>query len=192
MRGKDYKPRFKAKMSEQPRGDSGGATSTATATTQSATGNCEAAAQNGHLSPTNGLSNGVMAAATPPEQNGTASPSNIVPQQQQQQQPTNQGGTHGNHHGNHTTTTTTTTTATTRVSSPNNLHRPSPNHRGHSPNRYSPNPNSRGNSPQSQNSPISGQHHQHVVHVHVNPGETFSVRVGDQIQHIQGRFLHFL
>ncbi|XP_013401480.1 trithorax group protein osa-like [Lingula anatina] len=27
---------------------------------------------------------------------------------------------------------------------------------------------------------------QHVVHVHVNPGETFSVRVGDQIQHIQG------
>ena len=28
---------------------------------------------------------------------------------------------------------------------------------------------------------------QHVVHVHVNPGETFSVRLGDQIQHIQGR-----
>ncbi|CAG5117973.1 unnamed protein product, partial [Candidula unifasciata] len=26
---------------------------------------------------------------------------------------------------------------------------------------------------------------QHVVHVHVNPGETFSVRLGDQIQHIQ-------
>lgn len=28
---------------------------------------------------------------------------------------------------------------------------------------------------------------QHVVHVHVNPGETFSVRLGDQIQHIQGK-----
>ncbi|XP_074657829.1 fibronectin type-III domain-containing protein 3A-like isoform X1 [Tubulanus polymorphus] len=27
---------------------------------------------------------------------------------------------------------------------------------------------------------------EHVVHVHVNPGETFSVRVRDQIQHIQG------
>ena len=34
-------------------------------------------------------------------------------------------------------------------------------------------------------SPPHGQ--QHVVHVHVNPGETFSVRVGDQIQHIQGK-----
>ncbi|KAI8772465.1 fibronectin type-III domain-containing protein 3a isoform X4 [Biomphalaria glabrata] len=33
-------------------------------------------------------------------------------------------------------------------------------------------------------SPPSGQH---VVHVHVNPGETFSVRLGDQIQHIQGK-----
>lgn len=57
----------------------------------------------------------------------------------------------------------------------------------HSPRRYSPNPtgsaSSRGNSPNNQNS--SGQQ-QHVVHVHVNPGETFSVRVGDQIQHIQG------
>ncbi|GFR67239.1 trithorax group protein osa-like [Elysia marginata] len=29
---------------------------------------------------------------------------------------------------------------------------------------------------------------QHVVHVHVNPGETFSVRLGDQMQHIQGEY----
>ncbi|KAK6195777.1 hypothetical protein SNE40_001134 [Patella caerulea] len=32
----------------------------------------------------------------------------------------------------------------------------------------------------------SASTNQHVVHVHVNPGETFSVRLGDQIQHIQG------
>ena len=30
---------------------------------------------------------------------------------------------------------------------------------------------------------------QHVVHVHVNPGEVFSVRLDDQIQHIEGRCL---
>ena len=35
-------------------------------------------------------------------------------------------------------------------------------------------------------SPTSGG--QHVVHVHVNPGETFSVRLGDQMQHIQGEY----
>ena len=29
---------------------------------------------------------------------------------------------------------------------------------------------------------------QHVVHVHVNPGEVFSVRVNDQIQHIEGLY----
>ena len=61
------------------------------------------------------------------------------------------------------------------------------NHRAHSPHRYSPNgPHSRGNSPHNGSSAAPNQ--QHVVHVHINPGETFSVRVGDQIQHIQGRF----
>ena len=28
----------------------------------------------------------------------------------------------------------------------------------------------------------------HVVHVHINPGEMFSVRMGDQMQHIQGKY----
>ncbi|XP_046573068.1 LOW QUALITY PROTEIN: fibronectin type-III domain-containing protein 3A-like [Haliotis rubra] len=77
-----------------------------------------------------------------------------------------------------------------RVNSPNSS-RPSVNHRSGSPNSYSgSNAHSRGGSPQtgssggqSGNSPPN---HQHVVHVHVNPGETFSVRLGDQIQHIQG------
>lgn len=44
-----------------------------------------------------------------------------------------------------------------------------------------------------QNPGVGGQvptsNSQHVVHVHVNPGETFSVRLGDQIQHIQGKAL---
>lgn len=31
---------------------------------------------------------------------------------------------------------------------------------------------------------------EHVVHVHVNPGEMFSVRVGDQMQHIRGESQH--
>lgn len=35
-----------------------------------------------------------------------------------------------------------------------------------------------------------GAGHQHVVHVHISPGETFTVRVDDQLQHIQGK--HFL
>ena len=78
------------------------------------------------------------------------------------------------------------------------LHQPGA-HRAHSPHRYSPNgggPQSRGNSPQNQQSAAAaaaaaaaGPNQQHVVLVHVNPGETFSVRVGDQIQHIQGEQL---
>ena len=68
-------------------------------------------------------------------------------------------------------------------------------HRNHSPHRYSPGsgaagpgPHSRGNSPQDQ-APGAAHpgHGQHIVLVHVNPGETFSVRVGDQMQHIQGK-----
>ncbi|KAL4219893.1 hypothetical protein ACF0H5_020305 [Mactra antiquata] len=31
-------------------------------------------------------------------------------------------------------------------------------------------------------------HQQHVVHVHINPGEIFHVRVDEQIQHIHGKF----
>lgn len=75
------------------------------------------------------------------------------------------------------------------------IHRPTQNNGANSPNRYSPNvhptnpPHSRDNSPRSNGeggvNPAGGQ--QHVVHVHVNPGETFSVRIGEQIQHIQGR-----
>lgn len=61
---------------------------------------------------------------------------------------------------------------------------------GSSPSRISPNTPqqlSRGESPHDpQINSSSPPNHQHVVHVHVNPGETFSVRVGDQIQHIQG------
>ena len=77
-----------------------------------------------------------------------------------------------------------------RVHSPSNLNQPSPNHRGHSPNRFSPNTHSsRGNSPQHP-STTTTTNQQHVVHVHVDPGETFSVRVGDQIQHIQGKYYH--
>ncbi|XP_064639547.1 fibronectin type-III domain-containing protein 3A-like isoform X2 [Lineus longissimus] len=69
-----------------------------------------------------------------------------------------------------------------RGHSPNSLSRPAPGHRGNSPNRYSPNQaQSRDTSPQTNHA-----NHEHVVHVHVNPGETFSVRVGDQIQFIQG------
>lgn len=44
---------------------------------------------------------------------------------------------------------------------------------------------SRGDSPH-RGSP---QAPQHVVHVVVNPGETFSVRIGEQIQHIQGKLI---
>ena len=82
------------------------------------------------------------------------------------------------------------------------------NHRGPSPNRYSPNGTtsnggatngqSGGDSPSGQTpggqaqQPGQAQHQaaqqqQHVVHVHVSPGETFSVRIEDQIQHIQGK-----
>ena len=74
---------------------------------------------------------------------------------------------------------------------PNILHQPTGNHRGHSPHRYSPNtPHSRGNSPQNQGASSQNQQNpQHIVLVHVNPGETFSVRVGEQIQHIQGELI---
>ena len=73
------------------------------------------------------------------------------------------------------------------------LYRPTSNHRGHSPHRYSPNtPHSRGNSPHNQSTSAAGpgaspQQQQHVVHVVVNPGETFTVCIGDQTQHIPGK-----
>lgn len=93
------------------------------------------------------------------------------------------------------------TTNGNRVESPSTPPHRSHNNQGSSPNSYSPNTqspqssqsppssqsqSSRGESPhgQNQNSP-PGQ--QHVVHVHVNPGETFYVRVGDQVQHIHGK-----
>ena len=72
------------------------------------------------------------------------------------------------------------------------LYRPVSNHRGHSPHRYSPNtPHSRGNSPHNQSTSAAGPgaspQQQHVVHVVVNPGETFTVCIGDQTQHIPGK-----
>ena len=76
-----------------------------------------------------------------------------------------------------------------RVNSPTNVSRPLANHRAGSPTNYT-GTNAHGAREEasppmgSQNSPPN---HQHVVHVHVNPGETFSVRLGDQIQHIQGK-----
>lgn len=62
----------------------------------------------------------------------------------------------------------------------------SPHSDNSSPTTHSP--QGEANSPSPNTS--SGAHggHQHVVHVHVNPGETFSVRVGDQLQNIQGKF----
>ncbi|GFO48899.1 trithorax group protein osa-like [Plakobranchus ocellatus] len=71
----------------------------------------------------------------------------------------------------------------------------SPGHCASPPGSYPGSSNSGGSGPHSRgespgegvgsgggSSPTSGQH---VVHVHVNPGETFSVRLGDQMQHIQ-------
>lgn len=61
-----------------------------------------------------------------------------------------------------------------------------------SPNSFSPNSKPpRGSSPQNcSNHNNSAANQQHVVHVHISQGETFSVRVGEQIQRIQGRFMN--
>ena len=168
-------------------------TTTATTTTTTQANDFEVTvAQNGHLSPAapETLSNGNGAAGdatVPPSVNSTQPTTGNFVAHHGHIPVHSGGGSHGNqghfHHGQG---------SGHRVSSPNtnttNLHRPpSSNHRGHSPHRYSPNaPHSRGNSPHNHNTP-AGQ--QHVVLVHVNPGETFSVRVGDQIQHIQGKML---
>ena len=53
-----------------------------------------------------------------------------------------------------------------------------------SPSTHSPQGETNSPSPNASNGGHTG--HQHVVHVHINPGETFSVRVGDQLQNIQG------
>eukprot|EP00105_Crassostrea_gigas_P017957 XP_011435920.1 PREDICTED: fibronectin type-III domain-containing protein 3A isoform X3 [Crassostrea gigas] len=56
-----------------------------------------------------------------------------------------------------------------------------------SPNSFSPNSKPpRGSSPQNCSNHNSAANQQHVVHVHISQGETFSVRVGEQIQRIQG------
>ena len=34
-----------------------------------------------------------------------------------------------------------------------------------------------------------GSHHQHVVHVHIQPGETLTVRYEDQLQRVQGKWI---
>ena len=142
----------------------------------------EITAQNGHLTINgDGIPNGVIMDAT------ALAGATFIP--------------HGLHHHGHGVTmahgppppmAAGGTPVSNRVSPPGaagNLHRPMTNHRGHSPHRYSPNaPHSRGNSPHN-HSAAAAASPQHVVHVHVNPGETFSVRVGDQIQHIQGMSL---
>ena len=75
---------------------------------------------------------------------------------------------------------------------------------GNSPEGFSPNSNNnnhthlspRGNSPNNNTANSSGANsppsHQHVVHVHINAGESFSVRVGEQVQQIPGKFARFL
>lgn len=54
----------------------------------------------------------------------------------------------------------------------------------HSPHMHSPGTHSSGSSPYDNGASPAPQ--QYVVNVHVNPGETFSVRVGDEVQLIQG------
>ncbi|XP_041356067.1 fibronectin type-III domain-containing protein 3A-like [Gigantopelta aegis] len=77
-----------------------------------------------------------------------------------------------------------------RVNSPTNVSRPHVNHRTGSPTNYTGSTAHTTSAREEASSPMGSQNsppnHQHVVHVHVNPGETFSVRLGDQIQHIQG------
>ncbi|KAK3095390.1 hypothetical protein FSP39_014126 [Pinctada imbricata] len=152
---------------------------------------CSEVQENGHVSPTqNGLECsengqndvGAAAASTSPVLTSPPPPSSPQPLQPDTVSSTS------NHHNNHY-----------QHSNSNHQH----NHQGHSPNRYSPSdsgspPSStqhvpqlspRGCSPQNGGSLPNSQsppNQQHVVHVHVQPGETFSVRVGDQIQHIQG------
>ena len=61
----------------------------------------------------------------------------------------------------------------------------SPHSDSSSPSTHSPQGETNSPSPNASNGGHAG--HQHVVHVHINPGETFSVRVGDQLQNIQGK-----
>ena len=61
----------------------------------------------------------------------------------------------------------------------------SPHSDNSSPNTHSPQGETNSPSPNASSGGQTG--HQHVVHVHINPGETFSVRVGDQLQNIQGK-----
>lgn len=137
--------------------------------------------ENGDLSPTNSLKSGADCGEN--GQNGAASgavpavtvaPTYISPQPQQQVAPSVNGINN-------------TSSASSSLSNGSYSNH---NHHGNcSPITQS---SPRGTSPQGQHSPPN---HQHVVHVHVQPGETFSVRVGDQIQHIQGKdifFLHFV
>ncbi|KAL3846897.1 hypothetical protein ACJMK2_017849 [Sinanodonta woodiana] len=90
-------------------------------------------------------------------------------------------------------TETTTTATSTTTAHHSNQGEDSPHHFTNSPNaHHSPGHGSSGGatSPGHSSPPASsstvGHGQQHVVHVHINPGETFSVRVGDQLQHIQG------
>ena len=100
--------------------------------------------QNGHLSPTEGITNGTGSEGSSPSPGQGAMPASVQ-----------------------------------------SFQRPSSNH-GHSPpapGSYQASPASRTDSPGEQPTPTGTQH---VVHVHVNPGETFTVRVGEQIQVIRG------
>lgn len=135
--------------------------------------NCSEAKTNGHISPIESLKNGIDSETssnsdTPVVPNGAGSSITFSPAPAINHQPVS---------------------PEVDPSAPlcnSHLH----NHdQGSSPNRItSPQHLSRCESPHDQQTNSSSPpNHQHVVHVHVNPGETFSVRVGDQIQHIQGR-----
>ena len=144
---------------------------------------------NGHLSPTDGLTNGIAAehVAGPVIGAAASSGQNFI--------------THGHvvhsHNGdgldsNGGNQVNSTSSPAASCSHGNGSQAPP---RGHSPNRYSPNTTGQGSSSSRGNSPTdpsatTSPPGQHVVHVHINPGETFSVRMGDQIQHIPGTHSH--
>ena len=158
---------------------------------------CSEVQENGHISPKDTLNNGQDCSENGQSEVGAAAAATPHPIQPSPPDSTPTPSTKSissssatpNHHNNH-------------YHHSNSNHQGHHNHQGHSPNRYSPNSTAssstqhapqlspRGCSPQNGGTPTNSQsppNHQHVVHVYVNPGETFSVRVGDQVQHIQGR-----
>lgn len=114
--------------------------------------------QNGHLSPTNGLKNGEGVVDPGLAVAQTTSPSFAAQPPVQEQ------------------------VAGEELVSPNTSHHPPSAHHNQPVNGGQ----SRSESPTSTNHGSAATGQQHVVHVHVIAGETFSVRVGTQQQHIEG------